>query len=95
MEVEPHNIRITLLTPGFIASDISKHALNDRGESTGEMDNNQAGGMSTAQCAEAILKGVAAGKTEFGIGGKELLGLKLRRFVPALFEKILRKQSAR
>jgi len=95
MEVEPYNIRITLLTPGFIASDISKHALNDRGESTGEMDNNQAGGMSTAQCAEAILKGVAAGKTEFGIGGKELLGLKLRRFVPALFEKILRKQSAR
>jgi hypothetical protein len=51
--------------------------------------------MSTAQCAEAILKGVAAGKNEFGIGGKELLGLKLRRFVPALFEKILRKQSAR
>lgn len=95
MEVEPHNIRITLLTPGFIASDISKHALNDRGESTGEMDNNQAGGMSTTQCAEAILNGVAAGKTEFGIGGKELLGLKLRRFVPALFEKILRKQSAR
>jgi hypothetical protein len=59
------------------------------------MDNNQASGMSTQQCASEILKGVAAGKTEFGIGGKELLGLKLRRFVPALFEKILRKQSAR
>jgi dehydrogenase/reductase SDR family protein 7B len=95
MEVEPFNIRITLLTPGFIASEISKHALNDKGESTGEMDNNQATGMSTQQCAIEILKGVAARKTEFGIGGKELLGLKLRRFVPALFEKILRKQSAR
>ena len=95
MEVEPFNIKITLLTPGFIASEISKHALNGKGESTGEMDNNQASGMSTQQCASEILKGVAAGKTEFGIGGKELLGLKLRRFVPALFEKILRKQSAR
>jgi short-subunit dehydrogenase len=59
------------------------------------MDNNQASGMSTDACAERILRGVAAGKTEFGIGGKELLGLKLRRFVPSLFEKILRKQSAR
>lgn len=95
MEVEQHNIRITLLTPGFIASEISKHALNDKGESTGEMDNNQATGMTTSRCAQEILKGVAAGKTEFGIGGKELLGLKLRRFFPALFEKILRKQSAR
>ena len=95
MEVEPFNIRITLLTPGFIASDISRHALNDKGESTGEMDNNQATGMSTSQCAQEILQGVAAGKTEFGIGGRELLGLKLRRFVPSFFEKILRKQSAR
>ena len=95
MEVEQYNIQITLLTPGFIASDISKHALNDRGIATGEMDNNQASGMSTTQCAEAILRGVAAGKKEFGIGGKELLGLKLRRFIPGLFEKILRKQSAR
>ena len=95
MEVEPYNIKITLLTPGFIASDISKHALNSHGEATGEMDNNQAQGMSTTQCAQAILRGVAAGKNEFGIGGKELLGLKLRRFFPAFFEKILRKRSAR
>ena len=95
MEVEPFNIKITLLTPGFIASEISKHALNEKGISTGEMDNNQSNGMSTTQCAQAILKGVAAGKMEFGIGGKELFGLTLRRFVPALFEKILRKQSAR
>jgi len=95
MEVEKHNIQITLLTPGFIASDISKHALDTKGRATGEMDNNQASGMTTARCAEEILKGVSAGKTEFGIGGKELLGLKLRRFAPALFEKILRKQSAR
>lgn len=95
MEVEKYNIQITLLTPGFIASEISKHALDHQGAASGEMDNNQATGMTTARCAEEILKGVAAGKTEFGIGGKELLGLKLRRFAPALFEKILRKQSAR
>jgi short-subunit dehydrogenase len=95
MEVEQFNIRITLLTPGFIASEISRHALNDKGEATGEMDNNQSSGMTTDRCAQEILEGVAAGKTEFGIGGKELLGLKLRRFFPSLFEKILRKQSAR
>jgi short-subunit dehydrogenase len=95
MEVEQDNIRITLLTPGFIASDISKHALDASGKATGEMDQNQAGGMSTDECARQILAGVASRKTEFGIGGKELLGLKLRRFFPSLFERILRKRSAR
>ena len=95
MEVEHYGIQITLLTPGFIASEISLHALDSSGKATGAMDNNQATGMSTADCATGILRGVAAGKKEFGIGGKELLGLKLRRFAPALFEKMLRKRSAR
>lgn len=95
MEVEKYGIQITLLTPGFIASAISVHALDASGKATGEMDNNQAQGMSTTECAARILQGVAAGKTEFGIGGKELLGLKLRRFAPALFERMLRKRSAR
>jgi len=95
MEVEQYGIQVTLITPGFIASEISLHALDSSGKATGAMDNNQAKGMSTADCAAGILHGVAAGKKEFGIGGKELLGLKLRRFAPALFEKMLRKRSAR
>jgi len=95
MEVEQYGIQITLLTPGFIASEISMHALDASGKATGEMDKNQATGLSTTECATRILQGVAAGKSEFGIGGKELLGLKLRRFAPALFEKMLRKRSAR
>lgn len=95
MEVEGDGIQITLITPGFIASNISVHALDGSGRATGEMDNNQAQGMSTGECAVHILKGVSAGKTEFGIGGRELLGLKLRRFFPAYFEKLLRKRSAR
>ena len=74
-------------------SNMSK--LDANGKATGEMDQNQAGGMSTDECARQILAGVASGKTEFGIGGKELLGLKLRRFFPSLFERILRKRSAR
>lgn len=94
MEIEKDNVFITLLTPGFVNTNVSKNALNEKGISTGEMDNNQAQGMSAEECVRIILKGVAAKKFEVAAGGKELMGLKLRRFFPMLFEKILRKRSA-
>ena len=95
MEVEDLGIRVTLITPGFIATEISKHALDKSGNPSGEMDNNQAQGISSEECARQILKGIAADKDEFGVGGKELRALFLHRYFPKLFKKILKKQAAR
>jgi short-subunit dehydrogenase len=95
MEVEQKGIRITLLTPGFIATEISKHALVADGSLSGDMDANQSNGISAMECAAQILKGVANGSTELPVGGKELRGLWVKRFFPSLFERILRKQKAR
>ncbi len=94
MEIEKENIYITLLTPGFVNTQVSLNALNEKGESTGEMDNNQAQGISATACVQTILRGVAQRKKEIAAGGRELLGLKIKRFFPGLFEKILRKRSA-
>lgn len=95
MEVEDEGIQITLVTPGFIATEISKHALDKSGNPTGEMDNNQAQGISSEECANQILAGIAAGKREFGVGGKELRALFLHRYFPNIFRKILKRQAAR
>jgi short-subunit dehydrogenase len=95
MEVEDDGIQVTLITPGFIATEISKHALDKSGNPTGEMDNNQAQGISSEECAKQILVGIAAGKREFGVGGKELRALFLHRYFPNIFRKILKRQAAR
>lgn len=95
MEVEDEGIQVTLVTPGFIATEISKHALDKSGNPTGEMDNNQAQGISSEECASQILAGIAAGKREFGVGGKELRALFLHRYFPNVFRKILKRQAAR
>lgn len=95
MEVEDAGIQITLVTPGFIATEISKHALDKSGNPTGEMDNNQAQGISSEECANQILSGIAAGRREFGVGGNELRALFLHRYFPNLFRKILKRQAAR
>jgi dehydrogenase/reductase SDR family member 7B len=94
MEVEPQGVFITLVTPGFIATEISKNAFDAAGTPTGNMDDNQAGGMPVEVCAQKILEGVAARKKEFAVGGKEILGLWVKRFFPKQFDKILRKKSA-
>lgn len=95
MEVEDHGIQVTLVTPGFIATEISKHALDSSGKPTGEMDNNQAQGIPADECAQQILAGITAGKREFGVGGKELRALFLHRYFPNIFRKILKRQAAR
>ena len=95
MEVEDLGLQVTLITPGFIATEISKHAIDKMGNPSGEMDNNQAQGISPEECAKQILAGIAAGKEEFGVGGKELRALFLHRYFPKLFKKILKRQAAR
>lgn len=95
MEVEDNGVQVTLVTPGFIATEISKHALDSSGKPTGEMDNNQAQGISPEECARQILAGISAGKREFGVGGKELRALFLHRYFPNVFRKILKRQAAR
>jgi short-subunit dehydrogenase len=95
MEVEAKGILVTLLTPGFVATEISKHALVGDGTVSGDMDLNQAQGISASECAARILKGVSIGQAELPIGGRELRGLWVKRFFPKLFERVLRRQQAR
>ncbi|MEY3598153.1 MAG: hypothetical protein RL521_575 [Bacteroidota bacterium] len=95
MEVENFGIEIQLVTPGFIATEISKNAVDGNGLATGEMDDNQAQGISAEACAIQIKMGIEKGKWEFGAGGKEKLGLWIHRHFPQFFQKLLRKQNAR
>ena len=49
--------------------------------------------MSAQACAQQIIAGILNDKEEILIGGKELLAVKIKRFFPKLFGKIIRKQS--
>ncbi|MEY2938848.1 MAG: hypothetical protein RL062_1437 [Bacteroidota bacterium] len=95
MEEEKYGITVQLVTPGFIATDISKHAIDGVGKATGEMDENQAQGIDPKTCAIQIRKGMERERYEFGVGGKETMGLWIHRHFPNWFQRILRKQNAR
>jgi short-subunit dehydrogenase len=89
------NISVTLICPGFIKTNVSKNALTADGTPLNEMDKSQENGMSPEVCAKQIFKAIVAKKEEVYIGGKEILGVYLKRFVPAIFTKVLRKSEVR
>lgn len=45
--------------------------------------------MPADKCAARILKAVAQGKAEFYVGGWEVLGIYLKRFLPAVLRRIV------
>lgn len=93
LEEDKNGLHVTIVCPGFIKTDISKNALNAKGESTGKMDDNQAKGMDPSECASQIIRAQQKNKHQVVIG-KEKYGVLLLRFFPRLFWKMVKKKSA-
>ncbi|MCB9222901.1 MAG: SDR family oxidoreductase [Crocinitomicaceae bacterium] len=93
LEEAKNNIFVTIAYPGKINTDISMSALNSKGEAHGEMDHNQATGMPVDVCVKQLLKAVVKKKKSVLIGNKEIKAVYLKRYFPALFWKVIRKQS--
>jgi dehydrogenase/reductase SDR family member 7B len=94
LEEEGNNIKINIICPGKINTDISKNALTKSGEKHGIMDHNQETGMAVENCVKQILAGVENNKREIFIGGKEIKAVLLKRFLPNLFHRVIKNQSA-
>ena len=94
LEQEANGINVTIACPGKINTNISVNALNKEGATHGIMDHNQATGMSAEECVQQLFNAVSKNKKEVLIGNKEILAVKIKRFFPRFFWKIIKKQSA-
>ena len=92
-EVYDHNIKVTMICPGYIHTPISINAIGVDGNKHGKMDENQANGLPVEVCASKIVGAIKANKSEIYIGGKEVFGVYLKRFFPKILEKIVRNQA--
>ena len=89
-EIDP-KIGISIICPGFIKTNVTLNALTANGTRQNTMDHAQANGMSADECAAQILRAIKSGKEEVYIGGKEKYAVLLKRFLPGVFSKIVRK----
>lgn len=89
-EEEKNGIRVTMVCPGYIRTDISLSALRGDGGKHAKMDPGIQQGMPAAECAMRILKGVARGKQEIIVGAKRERALVyLKRFWPDLLARMV------
>jgi short-subunit dehydrogenase len=86
-------IGITMVCPGFIATDISLNAVIGDGSKQGTMDEKTGAGMTPLECAKRIAHGVEKRSPEIFIGRSELLGVYLKRFFPGILRRIMRKAA--
>ena len=88
-EIDPE-IKISIICPGFIKTNVTLNALTADGSKQNSMDDAQANGMPPDECALQIIKAIKAEKEEVYIGGKEKYGVLLKRFLPGIFSRIVR-----
>jgi short-subunit dehydrogenase len=93
LENEKEGIRVLIVCPGKINTNISLNAVSDDGSAHGKMDPSHVNSMSPEQCAKEIISAIQKNREEALIGGKELNIVWIRRLFPRLFSKIIRKQS--
>jgi len=91
IETMKENIRVTLLVPGRIQTNISVHALTKDGTQHGKMDAGQATGITAEKAARQILRAIRKNRKEALIGGKERIMVYLKKFLPSIFYKIASK----
>ena len=94
-EVFDKNIYITIICAGFIKTNIAKNALTENGGIQKHDDPSTEAGMLPEYFAQKTLVAIKNKKQELTIGGKEKLGVYVKRFFPKIFSNIIRKQNVR
>ena len=89
-EVAKDGVRITIVCPGYIRTNVSRNALTGDGSAFGQMDTTHKNATTPEECARRVVDGVAKGKREVHVGGKEVWAILLQRLFPALVARMVR-----
>ena len=87
-EYASQGIKVTLVCPGRVRTNISFYALDKGGAQHGKMDPGQAGGLSPEAAARKIARAFDKGRREVLVGRKELIMVYIKRFFPGLCAKL-------
>jgi len=93
--MDDRNIHVTIICPGFVDTNVSFNALGNDGKPTHVRDESNAEGLKPREFAKKAITAIESKKFEAAIGGKEVLGVKLKRFLPDLFAKKIAKAKVR
>lgn len=82
LEHDKDNIKVTLICPGFINTNVARNAITGDGSQQQTQDETTQKGLNVNEFAKRMLKAIKKEKFEAYIGKKEVLGIYLKRFLP-------------
>ncbi len=90
-EVAPDNIKVTVICPGYVRTNVTINALKGDGSANQVMAEATRKGLDPAVFAQKALDAIAGQKREVFIGGKEIFAPTLKRLFPGLFYSLIEK----
>lgn len=95
MEHQKDNIAVTMICPGFVRTPIAMNSLRGDGSVLGEDDLATRKGMVVEDFARKMVRSVDQKKWEISFGGKERLGVYLKRLSNKLLHNIVIRSKVR
>jgi dehydrogenase/reductase SDR family member 7B len=89
-EVFDDNIKVLMVCPGFVKTNISMNAVIGDGSKQGTMDKATDKGLDPEFVAIKIIKAIRREKEEIYLGGREVIGVYIKRFFPRILSKVVR-----
>jgi short-subunit dehydrogenase len=90
MEHEKDGIKVTLICPGFVNTNVAKNALTGDGSSQSTQDTATQNGLPVAYFAKKMIRAIEKERFEAYIGRFERIGVYLRLFPKLLHRVVLR-----
>ena|ERR1051325_2635897 len=91
IEEQFNNIKVHIICPGYVKTNVSLNAVNEKGQSHNKMDKGQQKGMDENVAARKILNAIRSNKYETFFGGMEMASITVKRFFPSLFYRLIMK----
>ncbi len=93
MEHEKDGIDVTMICPGFVDTNIARNALTADGSAQGIDDAENKNGLPVDLFAKKMISAIERKKFEAYMGGKEVMGIYLKRFFPKLLHRFVQKNT--
>jgi short-subunit dehydrogenase len=89
-ETTGDGIKVLLVCPGFVRTNVAKNSLDRDGKPINKDNNLIAGGLDPLYVSEQVLNAIQSNKEEIVVAGfKEKLAIVIKRFAPGLFSKFI------
>ncbi len=88
IELKDKGVSVTMIYPGFVATDVRKRALGADGNPLNESPLDETATMSVQKCVDIMLPVIAKRKRELVMTTKARFGLWLKLLAPGLVDKI-------